>query len=74
MITEPSTIWRRLAADQFWSVSTLWVAAIAISRPSSASRTAVSTPALRSDCLVIDWMVARVFLTRWFSSLTSSWR
>jgi hypothetical protein len=24
--------------------------------------------------VAIDWMVARVFFTRWFSSLTSSWR
>ncbi len=45
-----------------------------ISRPSNAPRTAKSTLGACSDQLAIDWMVARCSFTRWFSSLTSSWR
>ena len=71
-IASPTTVFSS-APSQLSRVSTSWARASASSRASKAARAAsASSPSSpRRDCMAIDWTVARVFFTRWFSSLMS---
>jgi hypothetical protein len=65
----------RSAPSQWLRVSRSWVCDRAISRDWKLSAKVRGSSCERAVCMAIDWTVARVFFTRWFSSsIISFWR